>query len=67
VYLAGTLLEALMTLMVDTTQGSRCFNAHKMSRLDDYDSDSVLPAGSERDWKLKMVLAHKFALIVECK
>jgi hypothetical protein len=34
VYLAGTLLEALMTLMVDTTQGSRCFTAHQMSGLD---------------------------------
>jgi hypothetical protein len=33
----------------------------------DYGSDSVLPAGSERDWKLEMVLAHKFVLIVVCK
>jgi hypothetical protein len=31
-----TLSEALITLMVDTTQSSRCLNAHQMSRFDNW-------------------------------
>jgi hypothetical protein len=33
----------------------------------DCDSDSVVPVGSAKDWKLKMVLVQKFVLIVGCK